>query len=382
MRIVTSNEIWLANGTDGLSGIPGPWRADLGPHGFNLFYLGIVVAVVAVAFFIAERLCYSPFGRVLRAIRDDEQVASVAGKYVLAFKLKAFAIGTGALGLAGALYAHFTSYIAPDVFVPLLTLYIKLSLLAGGLGNNRGALLGAVAVVFFLESTRFIVPLIPWLTHVQGAALREILISVTLLVILRYHTKGLIPGTCDASRAAGRTIARPRRTIPNWSHDMSQSLRALTVEDIAGVFSLSAAAADPMQVYAKIDALVRETVGYKFLTVLRFVEETQEVERLYSSDTQGLSSRRPQAAQDHQQGPQSGRQRRNLPRRQRGRGEKHLPRPRADLQPRRRRHPQRPDPPCWPPSRHAELLRRCQQLRRPSRSKPRKFLQISLCPPS
>ena len=47
VRIVTSNEIWLANGTDGLSGIPGPWRADLGPHGFNVFYLCIVVAVVA-----------------------------------------------------------------------------------------------------------------------------------------------------------------------------------------------------------------------------------------------------------------------------------------------------------------------------------------------
>jgi hypothetical protein len=66
---------------------------------------------------------------------------------------------------------------------------------------------------------------------------------------------------------------------------MSQSLRALTVEDIAGVLTLSAAAADPIQVYAKIDGLVRETVGHKFLTVLRFVEETQEVERLYSSDT-------------------------------------------------------------------------------------------------
>ena len=193
VRIVTSNEIWLANGTDGLSGIPGPWRSELGPHGFNLFYLGIVVAVVGVAFFLAERLCHSPFGRVLRAIRDDEQVASVAGKFVLAFKLKAFAIGTGALGAAGALYAHFTSYIAPDVFVPLLTLYIKLSLLAGGLGNNRGAIVGAIAVVFFLKSTRFIVPLVPWLSHVQGAALRELLISVSLLVILRFHTRGLIP---------------------------------------------------------------------------------------------------------------------------------------------------------------------------------------------
>lgn len=65
---------------------------------------------------------------------------------------------------------------------------------------------------------------------------------------------------------------------------MSQTLRTLTTEDIASVCTLSAAASDPMQVYAKMDAVVRETVGYKLLTVLRFVEETQEVERIYSSD--------------------------------------------------------------------------------------------------
>jgi hypothetical protein len=65
---------------------------------------------------------------------------------------------------------------------------------------------------------------------------------------------------------------------------MSQTLRALTVDDIASVLTLSAAATDPMQVYAKVDAVVRDTVGHKLLTVLRFVEESQEVERLYSSD--------------------------------------------------------------------------------------------------
>ena len=61
------------------------------------------------------------------------------------FKVKAFAFGSAALGLAGALYGHYTSYIAPDIFVPLLTLYIKLALLVGGVGNNRGAVVGAVA---------------------------------------------------------------------------------------------------------------------------------------------------------------------------------------------------------------------------------------------
>ena len=193
IRIVAANEVWLTNGTDGLSGIPGPLRGELSPEGFNLFYLVIVVTAVICAFAVAERLCHSPFGRVLRAIRDDEQVASVAGKHVMAFKIKAFALGSAALGLAGALYGHYTSFIAPDIFVPLLTLYIKLSLLAGGLGNNRGAVLGAVVVVFFLESTRFVIPLIPGLSPVQGAALREFLISASLIVILRWRPGGLLP---------------------------------------------------------------------------------------------------------------------------------------------------------------------------------------------
>jgi branched-chain amino acid transport system permease protein len=193
IRIVASNAIWLTNGSDGLSGIPGPGRGSLSPEAFNLVYLAIVGVIVAIAFFVNERLRVSPFGRVLRAIRDDEQVASVAGKHVTLFKVKAFAISAAALGLAGALYAHYTSYIAPDIFVPLFTLYIKLALLAGGLGNNRGAIVGAFAVVFLLESTRFVIPLVPGITPVQGAAIREFLIAALLIVMLRYKPRGLVP---------------------------------------------------------------------------------------------------------------------------------------------------------------------------------------------
>ena len=193
IRIVASNTISLTNGTDGISGIAGPYRTQLSPEAFNLMYLAIVVAIVWVAYVVAERLRASPFGRVLRAIRDDEQVAAVAGKHVALFKVKAFAIGAAALGLAGALYAHYTSYIAPDIFVPLLTLYITLALLAGGLGNNRGAIVGAFAVVFLLESTRFVIPLVPGVSAVQGAALRELLIATLLIVMLRYRPRGLIP---------------------------------------------------------------------------------------------------------------------------------------------------------------------------------------------
>jgi branched-chain amino acid transport system permease protein len=193
IRIVASNAIRLTNGTDGLSGIPGPYRGALSPEAFNLLYLGVVAVIVVTVYGITERLRTSPFGRVLRAIRDDEQVAAVAGKHVMLFKVKAFAIGSAALGLAGALYAHYTSYIAPDIFVPLLTLYIKLALLVGGLGNNRGAILGAFAVVFLLESTRFVIPFVPAISPVQGAAIREFLVAALLLVTLRYRPAGLLP---------------------------------------------------------------------------------------------------------------------------------------------------------------------------------------------
>lgn len=203
MRIVMSNETWLANGTDGLSGIPGPMRGTLEPHAFNLLFLAIVVAIVVVLFVLTERLAHSPFGRALRGVRDDEQIVQVAGKNVTMLKVKAFAFGTAALGLGGALYGHFTSYIAPDLFAPLLTLYIKLALLAGGLGNNKGAVLGAVVVVTFLESSRFVIPLVPFISAVKGAALREILTAVLLLVILRFYKQGLVPETIQQPVSPG-----------------------------------------------------------------------------------------------------------------------------------------------------------------------------------
>jgi len=193
VRIVASNELWLTNGSDGIAGIAGPWRGALSPSGFNLLFLAIVLGVLGATVLLMQRLAAAPFGRVLRALRDDEDVAAVAGKPVLVFKLKAFAIGAGVLGLAGALYAHYTSYIAPDRFAPLLTINIVLALVVGGVGNNTGAVVGAVILVVLLEGTRFAAPLLPFLSAAQIAAMRELLISGLLLVILRVLPGGIIP---------------------------------------------------------------------------------------------------------------------------------------------------------------------------------------------
>jgi branched-chain amino acid transport system permease protein len=193
IRLVAANEIWLTNGTDGISGIPGPWRGEVSPQDFNLIYLGIVWTAVAVVFVLLGRLSHSPFGRVLRAIREDEDVAAVAGKPVLWFKVRAFTIGAAVLGGAGALYAHYNAYIAPDGFAPLLTIYIVLALTAGGVGAMRGAILGAIFVIALLEGTRFLSATIPGVSPVQKAALREGAIALSLILLLRFRPQGLIP---------------------------------------------------------------------------------------------------------------------------------------------------------------------------------------------
>jgi branched-chain amino acid transport system permease protein len=193
IRLVASNEIWLTNGTDGISGIPGPWRGDVSPQGFNLIFLVLVWSAVAIGFALLARLSHSPFGRVLRAIREDEDVAAVAGKPVLWFKVRAFVIGAAIIGVAGALYAHYNAYIAPDGFAPLLTIYIVLALTAGGVGSMRGAVIGALFVMALIEGTRFLAAEIPGVTPVQKAALREGIIALTLILLLRFRPQGLIP---------------------------------------------------------------------------------------------------------------------------------------------------------------------------------------------
>ncbi len=193
IRIAASNEIWLTNGSDGIAGIPGPWRGEVSPLLFNLRFLGIVILVLAVVFVLLHQLGVAPFGRVLRAIRDDEDVAAVAGKHVLVFKVKAFALGAAVLGVAGALYAHANSFIAPDIFAPLLTLNIILALVAGGVGNNPGAVVGAVLIVALLEGSRIASPLLGFLSPAQFAAARGLLIAVLLLVILRLLPSGILP---------------------------------------------------------------------------------------------------------------------------------------------------------------------------------------------
>jgi branched-chain amino acid transport system permease protein len=193
VRLTASNEIWLTNGTDGISGVPGPWRGVLSPTAFNSLYLAIVLCIVVILYLLLSRLAASPFGRVLRAIREDEMVAAVAGKSILSFKIRTFAVGCGLVGFAGALFAHYSSYVAPDVFQSIVTIHVILAVAVGGVGNMRGALLGAVIVIALGEATRFMAGSLDFIAPSQAAAVRESLIALFLIVVLNVRKQGLLP---------------------------------------------------------------------------------------------------------------------------------------------------------------------------------------------
>jgi branched-chain amino acid transport system permease protein len=193
IRLIALNERWLTKGSDGISGIKAPLKAAIGLQSFNLFYLALVSVIVVLVWLLLRRLDRSPYGRAMKAIREDQQLAAFAGKPVLRFKWQAFALSAAIAALAGALYAHFQSYVSPDHFQPLITIYIFLAVTAGGVGRPSGAVIGAYIVVIFVEATRFATEFLPGLQPVQLAALREILIGLALILVLHLRPQGLLP---------------------------------------------------------------------------------------------------------------------------------------------------------------------------------------------
>jgi branched-chain amino acid transport system permease protein len=192
IRLVASNEIWLTGGTDGIAGIPSIVPRAWGPA-YHLTMLGIVTALALVLHVAIRHLAGSPWGRALRAVREDQVVAAVAGKPVVWLKAQAFSLAAAIAALAGAIYGHYTSYVAPEVYQPLITIYVFLAVTGGGVGRPLGALIGAYLLIAFLEATRFMAELVPGVTPLQAAAARELMVGLALILLLRLKPNGLFP---------------------------------------------------------------------------------------------------------------------------------------------------------------------------------------------
>lgn len=184
----------VTGGPFGISFVPRPFAglADR-PVPFGLALFGLTAAVTACAVAVLGRLARSPWGRVLRAIRDDEAAVAALGKSPNRFRLQAFAIGGALMGLGGAVQAHALGFIAPDGYLPGLTFQIWTMLVVGGAGRNAGAVLGAV-LVWGLWSVAGAATgiFVPRDEQARAAALQLVAIGVTLSAILVLRPRGLL----------------------------------------------------------------------------------------------------------------------------------------------------------------------------------------------
>jgi branched-chain amino acid transport system permease protein len=210
VRLALKNEEWLTNGVRGIPGIPRPF-AEHGRDVQQLLFLGVVLLTIAIVYMALERAKRAPWGRVQRAIRENEPATMAAGKNVLRYRLEAFVLGSAIMGVGGALYAHFVGFISPEAFDPLFTTFVVwVMLIAGGSGNNKGAVLGAFLIWAVWSGTQFLTGYLPIEFTARAGALRVLLVGVLLQVILLARPQGLLPEHAPRPIPAKRTETERR----------------------------------------------------------------------------------------------------------------------------------------------------------------------------
>ncbi|OYR47099.1 branched-chain amino acid ABC transporter permease [Halorubrum sp. Hd13] len=215
MRLIVLNERWLTNGSAGVRGIPGffkGWpvlstfpeampglRLEIVP-GSPIFLEAsfwqallnvlLVLAFAGGTYLVLRRAHRSPWGRVLRTIRSDEDLARALGKNTYSFKMQSFVLGSLIMALAGVFYTHLNLYVGPGDLDPITTFYAWVAVILGGSGSNRGALFGGVVIVTIREGTRFLNDVA---LPIDPAPLRLLLIGVVIVAVMRYRPQGILP---------------------------------------------------------------------------------------------------------------------------------------------------------------------------------------------
>jgi len=200
IRLFALNARDLTGGAQGLFGFGDDWDSvaetiegwlsDLGWTDVpTLFPLFIVVWVVAMALtFALNRVQHTPWGRVLRAVREDEDAARALGKNAFSYKLQSLAIAATLGAIAGFFLALNLRFVVPDEFLPIVTFSGYAVLILGGLANYWGVALGAVILWFVLEGLRFVeLPL----SETRIASLRFIIVGLILIGLMAFRPQGL-----------------------------------------------------------------------------------------------------------------------------------------------------------------------------------------------
>jgi branched-chain amino acid transport system permease protein len=189
------------NGTNGLVGIPRPLGGWVDSEYYKYVLLVIAVILVGLVFLAVERGIRSPWGRVLRALKEDEAVTAASGKNVFGFKMQGFVLGAVLMGIGGSIYGYQLGSVAPDVFDHFFgTFLFWAMLIIGGSGNNWGALAGAFfvwgiwTIALQLNGYDKILGVeMPEALRIRIFFIRDFLIGSMLILVLLFRPQGLIP---------------------------------------------------------------------------------------------------------------------------------------------------------------------------------------------
>jgi neutral amino acid transport system permease protein len=155
--------------------------------------LMLLTLVLLMALYVALNfLEQSPWGRILKAIREDEEIPRALGKNVFSYKLQSFMLGGAIAGLAGALFAWQLTTIYPSNFEPLLTFNAWIIVVLGGAGSNAGTVLGAIIFWAYDALTRTYLPQLGWLDQSQAGAFRVMVIGLILMVLMVWRPQGIL----------------------------------------------------------------------------------------------------------------------------------------------------------------------------------------------
>jgi branched-chain amino acid transport system permease protein len=183
---VAKNWVSLTRGPLGLPGIPGFTFVGM-PLSSIISYLILVALFVLLTYVVIKRIVQSPFGRVLRGIREDEIATLAMGKDVNRHKLQVFIIGAFFAGIAGSLYAHYITFIDPSSFTVMESIVILLMVVFGGMGSLAGSFFGATVLVVLPELLRFL-----GLPSAIAAPLRQMIYGLLLVILMLKRPQGLV----------------------------------------------------------------------------------------------------------------------------------------------------------------------------------------------
>jgi len=201
LRSVATSVEGFVNRGRGLNGIPRPLDGIVDSTDYKWVLLVITVTMLLAVYVVVSKATASPWGRVLRAIRENEDTARATGKNTVSFRLQSFVLGGMIMGLAGAIWAHRMGTIAPDSFPDLFgTFLVWTMLIVGGSGNNRGAVLGALLVGLFWFGTPLIQEDLPDVLGNRVFVLRQFAIGLLVVVFVLLRPQGVLPEQPRVSR--------------------------------------------------------------------------------------------------------------------------------------------------------------------------------------